>query len=219
MTHADARSGERPDLSARRTIGAHGAIIPARMTGDESLTVGGGQLAGGPVIDFWQWSLSSLLDNTVRGLFAEYLVARALGVTHAGVRVEWDAVDIVAESGLRVEVKSVSFLQSWAQTHTSTPTVSIPETLAWDPHTGRYDPESRRQADVHVICVLDVTDVADLDPLNLDQWRFLVIPTHVLNTQVPGQKSIVLHRLAALPGVTECTYTELRDTVEAAGKP
>lgn len=219
MTHPESESGDRADLSARRTIEAHGVIVPARMTGDEPLTAGGQNLAGGPVIDFWQWSMSSLLDNTVRGLFAEYLVARALAVTNKEVRVEWDAVDIVAESVLRVEVKSVSFLQSWAQTQTSTPTVSIPETLAWDAHTGRYDPKSRRQADVYVICVLDVTAVADLDPLNLDYWRFLVVPTRVLNTEVPGQKSIVLHRLAAMPGVTECTYTDLRETVEAEGTP
>lgn len=219
MTPPEACPEGRAGLSVRRTIEAHGVIVSARMTGDEPLTAGGKDLPGGPVIDFWRWSMSSLLDNTVRGLFAEYLVARALGVTRNEVRVEWDAVDIVTGSGLRVEVKSVSFLQSWAQTQVSTPTVSIPETLAWDAHTGRYDPRSRRQADVYVICVLDVTDVADLDPLNLDHWRFLVVPTHILNTQVPGQKSIVLHRLAALPGVTECTYTELQDTVEAAGTP
>ena len=219
MTPPETGSEGRADLSVRRAIEPHGVIVPVRMTGDELLTVGGEPLAGGPVIDFWRWSLSSLLDNTVRGLFAEYLVARALAVASNAVRVEWDAVDIVTESGLRVEVKSVSFLQSWAQTRASTPTVSIPETLAWDAHTSRYDPESRRQADVYVVCVLDVTDVADLDPLNLDRWRFLVVPTHVLNTQVPGQKSIVLHRLAALPGVAECTYTELRDTVDAAGTP
>lgn len=219
MTPPETGPEGRSDLAVRRTIEPHGVIVPARMTGDEPLTADGNNLPGGPVIDFWRWSMSSLLDNTVRGLFAEYLVARALGVTHAGVRVEWDAVDIVTESGLRVEVKSVSFLQSWAQTRASTPTVSIPETLAWDAHTGRYEPASRRQADVYVVCVLDVTDVADLDPLNLDHWRFLVVPTRVLNTEVPGQKSIVLHRLAALPGVTECTYTDLRDTVETVGTP
>lgn len=73
MTHPDAQSRERPALSVRRAIAAHDAVIPARMTGDEPLTVGGEQLAGGPVIDFWRWSMSSLLDNTVRGLFAEYL--------------------------------------------------------------------------------------------------------------------------------------------------
>ena len=219
MTPPETVPEGRSDLSVRRAIEPHGVIVPARMTGAEPLTVGGEPLAGGPVIDFWRWSLSSLLDNTVRGLFAEYLVARALGATHNGVRVEWDAVDIVTESGLRVEVKSVSFLQSWAQTRASTPTVSIPETRAWDAHTSRFDPESRRQADVYVVCVLDVTDVADLDPLNLDHWRFLVVPTRVLNTEVPGQKSIVLHRLAALPGVIECTYTDLRDTVETAKTP
>lgn len=72
------------------------------MSGDERLTIGGEPLAGGQLIDFWRWSRSGLLDNTVRGLFAEYLVARALGVTHAGVRVEWDTVDIVTDEELRV---------------------------------------------------------------------------------------------------------------------
>lgn len=77
--------------------------------------------------------MSGLLDNAVRGLLAEYLVARALGVTVNRVRVEWEPVDITTQDGVWVEVKSVSFLQSVAQSRDSIPAVSIPETYAWVP--------------------------------------------------------------------------------------
>lgn len=166
MTRPDPRAAGRPDLRVRRSIAPHAAIAPVRRSGDEHLTLGGQPLDDGRLIEVWRWSMSGLLDNTVRGLFAEYLVARALGTTDSGVRVEWDAVDVVTAEGLRVEVKSVSFLQSWAQSEVAPPSVSIPETFGWDGRAGRYDTRRRRQADVYVVCVLDVTDVENLDALN-----------------------------------------------------
>lgn len=41
--------------------------------------------------------------NNVRGDLAEFLVARAVGAT--GPRVEWDAYDVLAPDGTRIEVK------------------------------------------------------------------------------------------------------------------
>lgn len=37
--------------------------------------------------DFWAWSSSDVLSNTLRGIVAEYLVAQALGVAD-GVRTD-----------------------------------------------------------------------------------------------------------------------------------
>ena len=46
--------------------------------------------------DYWQWSGSSLMDNAARGVLAEFLVGRALGLTEEP-RKEWGS------SGFRVE--------------------------------------------------------------------------------------------------------------------
>ena len=45
------------------------------------------------VSDFWAWAYSDILSNRNRSIFAEFLVALALGVTDEP-RVEWDAVDV-----------------------------------------------------------------------------------------------------------------------------
>ena len=38
---------------------------------------------GKTVLDYWRWAQSDVLENVQRGIFAEFLVAAALGVTHA----------------------------------------------------------------------------------------------------------------------------------------
>ena len=50
----------------------------------------------------------------MRGVVAEYLVAQALGVA-GGVREEWAPYDVDAPGGIRVEVKSAAYIQSWNQ--------------------------------------------------------------------------------------------------------
>src|SRR5437899_2124650 len=59
------------------------------------------------LLDFWQWSASDLASNALRGRLAEYLVAKALGITD-GVRSEWDPYDLRSPSGVRLEVKSAA---------------------------------------------------------------------------------------------------------------
>src|SRR5687767_12517224 len=66
------------------------------------------------LFEFWQWSGSDLVSNTWRGLLAEFLVAKALGISIA-VRVEWDAYDLRTPEGLTIEIKSSAYLQSWFQ--------------------------------------------------------------------------------------------------------
>lgn len=51
-------------------------------------------LNGVTVGDFWSWAYSDLQSNTIRPLFAEYLVGRCLGAL-TQPRVEWDYVDFI----------------------------------------------------------------------------------------------------------------------------
>lgn len=48
-----------------------------QLTGNEEFTLHG-QSAGITVMDFWRWAFSDLIDNTQRGVMAEFLVYSSL---------------------------------------------------------------------------------------------------------------------------------------------
>ena len=49
------------------------------------------------------------MGNAERGIFAEYLVACALGVQN-NPRIEWDRYDLVSQEGISVEIKTSGYL-------------------------------------------------------------------------------------------------------------
>jgi hypothetical protein len=185
-----------------------GRLRATPKTGAEPFTVGNVAL-GFTVLDFWQWSSSDLVGNALRGHVAEFLVARAVGATNS-VRNEWDAFDVITPSGLRIEVKSAAYMQSWAQRGESAISFDIRETLAWDPEANTFSPESerRRQADLYVFALLAHRDKATLNPLEITQWQFFPLRASILNQHAKAQLRISLKRLIAL-GATGCTYVEL----------
>jgi hypothetical protein len=149
---------------------------------------------GFTLIDFWRWSGSDLTNNAMRGVLAEFLVARALGCS-LGVRTEWDAYDLLTPAGVRIEVKSSAYLQSWHQEKHSTPCFSIGVRCGWDAATNTYAATPCRAAQVYVFALLHHKDKSTVDPLQTDQWTFYVLPTSVLNEKFPAGKTIGLASL------------------------
>jgi hypothetical protein len=178
----------------------------ACLTGGEQFHSSGRE-TGICLREFWSWSSSDLLNNTMRGVLAEFLVARATGVAE-DARACWKPYDLKTARGLRIEVKSASRWQSWNQRGPSKLAFGIQPTLAWDEDSNTYATTACRQADVYVFCVLDAPRKADVDPLNLDQWRFLVVPAPVIATALGSQKTIGLEGLRAL-GASDVAYPEL----------
>jgi len=68
-----------------------------------------------------------------------------------------------------------------------------------------------------VFCLLNGTDRKHVDPLNVAQWTFYVLPTSLLNRKVPQQKTIRLEPLRAL-APRQCTYDELPAAIRAAAE-
>lgn len=165
------------------------------------------------LLNFWQWSASDLVSNAARGVIAEYIVARALGLAGSGVRDGWAALDLETPSGIKVEVKSAAYIQSWHQERLSSITFLTPKTRAWNADTNMQSHESKRQADVYVFALLVHTHKATIDPLNLDQWRFYVLPTTVLDARKRSQHSITLKSLEGLC-FGAVTYVDLPKAVE-----
>lgn len=150
----------------------------------------------------------------MRGQLAEYLVAYALGVA-GGTRVEWDSYDLRTISGIKVEVKSSAYLQSWHQTKPSVISFGIRPTYALEADTNVYSTELKRQADVYVFALLAHQDKATLDPLNVAQWTFYILAAGTLDVQLPAQKTIRLTTLLQL-GAKQARFSELQAAIETA---
>ena len=172
---------------------------PLRKTGAERLHSEGTEL-GPDLLSFWQWSASDLVSNATRGVLAEFIVAQALGVSTTGVRDEWAAFDLVTPAGVKVEVKSAAFIQSWHQERLSPISFLTRATRAWDADTNTQSREAKRQADVYVFALLAHADKATMDPLDVGQWRFFVLASRALNARTRSQHSITLSSLEALCG-------------------
>ena len=178
--------------------------------GDESFISEGNKL-NFRLLDFWSWSQSDLLNNTQRGVLAEFLVRKAVGITST-FRTDWDSFDLITKNGIRIEVKSSAYIQSWKQNSFSKITFDIAPKLAWDANTNEFSEESIRNSDYYVFCLLHHEDQASIDPMNLDQWTFYVLQTKVLNSEKGIQKSIGLQSLLKLnPAV--CRFGEINSFI------
>lgn len=176
--------------------------------------------AGGETLgDFWAWGYSNILTNNLRGVFAEFLVATALGEA-GGTRTEWDAFDVLyrgagIEGGARIEVKSSAYLQSWDQEKPSAISWGVGERYAFDPATNDWTPEKARHADLYVFCLY--TEKEERDPakvLDLARWKFYVVPTTVINRELGNQKTVSLGRIEDL--TDPVSYMRLKELVDEA---
>lgn len=162
---------------------------------------------------FWTWAFSDFLSNALRGVLAEYIVSLAADCTHHP-RTEWDAFDLLTKDGLKIEVKSAAYLQSWQQRQPSTIRFDIGLKRGWDARTNLHAAAAGRAADVYVFCVFAEQDRAIADPLELTQWFFLVCPTHQLNSTFPNQKSVGLATLERL-GLRRLSFAELAGEINS----
>ncbi len=164
------------------------------------------------LLDYWRWSTSDLVGNTARGVLAEYIVARALKIpTGEEIRDGWAPFDLKMPDGIKIEVKSAAYVQSWKQSRFSRVSFATPETGEWDSESGRFLSEPKHHADVYVFALFAQREMP-IEPLDLDQWKFYALSTQKLD----DRKSLSLSALEKL--ASPVPYHELADAVKAAKK-
>jgi hypothetical protein len=159
-------------------------------TGNEELS-----LSGKTLLDFWRWQGSDLASNATRGVLAEFIVAVAIGADLSKPRREWSAWDLTSPEGIKIEVKSAAYLQSWTQRKLSDIVFSIRPARPWSGVTGKMAEQPQRLADVYVFCLLKHTDKETLNPLDLRQWDFYVLSVTDVNNYQRSKTSITLASL------------------------
>jgi len=185
------------------------AIETRRKTGAEEIL---GLTTKSTLLNFWQWAYSDLIGNTERGCLAEYLVALACNIDQK-VRVSWDSYDLeLLPEGIKIEVKSSAYLQSWKQKRYSKPSFGIQKTKAWDYIENIYHEESKRQADVYVFALLSHYFNETLNPLDTSQWEFYILKTEVIDFEMKDRKQISLDKIKELNAL-KSSFSELKENI------
>ena len=197
-----------------KELGILSAIQTTIKTGQEQFTFNNEKLSLN-VLSFWKWSNSGLLGNALRGILSEFIVASTIDILDKP-RDEWDAYDLKTKNGLKIEIKSSSYLQSWEQKELSKIIFGIQPTYSLE-DMNKYSQEKIRQSDIYIFCVLSHKDKNSVDPLNLSQWDFYILETKILNEKVKTQKSITLSSLLKLNPI-KIKYDSLKAEIEQIEK-
>jgi hypothetical protein len=179
-------------------------------SGEERLSYNN-QILKFTLLDFWRWSASDILSNATRGVLAEFIVATATNIDITKVRDEWSAFDLITPTGIKLEIKSAAYLQSWFQRTLSTISFSTKLARHWDSATNIQATVAKRHADVYVFCLLKHENKLTVDPMNLDHWDFYVLATEELNNYKRSQYSITLKSLRGL--TSAIGYDRLNDEI------
>ncbi|MGY3055723.1 hypothetical protein ACVWYG_003944 [Pedobacter sp. UYEF25] len=132
------------------------------------------------------------------------------------LRDEWDAYDITTPTGVKIEVKSAAYIQSWGQKAFSKISFSIKKARFWDDESNRRIADARRSADIYIFCHLKHQDQKTIDPLKMEQWDFYVLPTIRLDNYTRSQHSITINSLRNL--TEPVMYKDLKLEIEKASK-
>jgi hypothetical protein len=180
---------------------------PRRITPGEKIPGLGGTTVG----DFWAWAYSDVLENTARGIFAEFLVGSALGIVEMVRPSGWGAFDL-RYGGQTIEVKSAAYLQSWHQTAPSVIRFGLAEREGWEPETNTWRTERMRPADCYVFCLYAEKDRSRVNVLDASMWQFYVVSTERSNREMGAQKSAGLSTIEAMS--KPVAYARLKERVE-----
>jgi len=146
--------------------------------------------------DFWSWAYSDIMSNLNRSVFAEFVVASALGIDDR-VRTEWDAYDLEYQ-GKKVEVKCAAHIQCWQQKTPSLIRFDIAKKKSWSAETNTFLDVAIRSSDCYVFCLYPETDPVKADILDIPSWLFFVVPTEQIDQKFKDQKTIGIKRIQAL---------------------
>lgn len=151
-----------------------------------------GQSLGVTVADYWAWAHSGLLGNKERGVLAEFIVARALGIT-TPAHDPWGSFDLLSPAGTAIEVKSAAYLQAWNQRELSRPIWQSLRSRRSEATAegGWWLAEARTvKGEILVLCLFSATDHAAGDPLDLDQWAFWLVPAAEVTTDTMSLSAV-----------------------------
>lgn len=171
---------------------------------NDSLLLKGGEIENSTLADFLNWAYSDLCDDVIKGIFAEWLVAKLLGIPTPR-RYEWANSDLVSSRGTKIEVKASSYWQSWKAINPDGSAKDLaryplqPDSgirfsglMAKDSIDHHLDKQGGLKSDLYVFCFQNEKVYEKWNAMDLSQWEFYLVPATSITT-----KSVTLRWLKA----------------------
>ncbi|MGI0010674.1 MAG: hypothetical protein ACREAE_04660 [Nitrosopumilaceae archaeon] len=165
------------------------------------------------VLDFWRWAFSMLEDNTLRGVVGQYIVAWAIGADNV-IHDSWQAYDLRARNGKKIEVKTTAFVQVWQHGEKNRRPLFVIKPTRYYTHEKGMQKQRSYNADIYILCYYSWNDSSTMDVTNLGHWKFWVFSLKELLTVLNGKKSISVRKLQNL-GYNPLNVFELKEAVLA----
>ena len=146
------------------------------------------------IFDFWRYMYSNIYENT--GDIAEFLVAMALGKTESFKKYGWTQYDLDYE-GLRIEVKATQYYQPWRADNNVSDIRRFGIGKALTEEGNRKSPKARNN-DIYVFALNEGRIKDNANPLDLNNWKFWVIPTKIFNASYDNRSTITLDNIKAI---------------------
>lgn len=120
---------------------------------------------------------------------------------------------MITRDGIKIEVKSAAYLQSWKQKKLSPISFTCNRTK---PDTSvEQDGSFLRRADLYVFALLKYQDKNTLNPLDLSKWEFWVVPTEVINEKIGDGKRVNIGTLKRM-GIIPVCFPDLKEVINVA---
>lgn len=159
-------------------------------------------LSGAKVIDFWRWYASNLLRGTLRGAFAEFIVAVALGIDVEEPRDSFAEFDLIYGNA-GIEVKSCSATSKRIS-------FDIAQRMRYSPQSKWAD--KKRHSSLYVFCLINEQREEYINPLDLNQWDFFILSTAIIEQTFGEQKTVGLEMIKPLAIYTK--YDGIQQAVD-----
>ncbi len=183
-----------------------------------------GPIADLAVFNFWNWAFRDLCDDDVKGIYIEWVIGKMLGI-EGERRISWANSDLITLDGIRIEIKSTSYWQSWKLMDEHGKIKKAPEKgnplkadneikfggLKAKDSLGKdqWGGESAYKSHLYLFCFQKEKDYFRWNALDMDQWEFYVLKREDLERL--NVKTITLSRLKKI--TSKLNSASLKETV------
>ena len=162
------------------------------------------------ILDFWQWTYSDILINKNRDDLSLFLIAKALELTDMP-RIDWQGCELRYRKK-KIAVKTSGYIQSWKQTKPKRVLYDIAPKKGIDAKRNDSMTFRNRESELYIFALSTEKDVKKIDILNLEQWRFYIVRTAVLDDEFETKKKIGLRALNKL--ATPIHHSRLKEQID-----